>query len=65
MKEYEVVVENSTDQNVCKLVRETVEEIVHHASVSNSIVCVVRTSYIERLYDALNQTGLTYMIEEL
>lgn len=62
MKEYEVVVEQST--NVCQLVRETVEELVYHASVSNSGVYIVRTSYIERLYEALNQTGLTYVIDE-
>lgn len=60
MKDYEVVVEAS--KNVCQLIRETVEEIVYHASVSNSNVFIVRTSYIERLYEALNQTGLTYVI---
>lgn len=63
MNEYEVVVEQS--KNVCQLVRDMVEETVYHSPVSNSIVFVVRTSYIERLYDALNQTGLTYRIEEL
>lgn len=65
MKEYEVVVENSTDQNVCKLVQETVDELIYHASISNSIVCAVRTSYIERLYDVLDRTGLAYVIEEV
>ena len=63
MNDYEVVVEES--QTAQQLIRETVEEVVYHASVSNSTVYVVRTSYIQRLYDVLNRTGLTYVIEEL
>jgi len=65
MKEYEVVIENTLERNVPQLIRETVEELVYHSAISNSGVYVVRTSYIERLYDALNRTGLTYVIDEM
>jgi hypothetical protein len=65
MKEYEVVVENTLERNVPQLIRETVEELVYYSAISNSSVYVVRTSYIERLYAILNQTGLTYVIDEM
>ncbi len=63
MKEYEVVVEDSTMNH--QLIRDTVEEVVYSTTVSNSTVFVVRTSYIQRLYDVLDHTGLAYVIEEM